>query len=417
MSGEAPTAETPTDHESGAAPATGGAAAIPEPSGDGRNAGASGSNLGIRDVPGTSGEERHSAGGDVQAHEFMAGAKRRKKNTPQSITQQALEAMHARQQAYTRGIGGVGVEPNPKTEPKPERKPDAPYAVAGPMAPVTASALRGATAAQISQIPVFKDQRMAADAAKAYENLVVPSYQSQHESREPSTTETKTAPPTLLPRPSPPLAPPGPTKRASLSGYDSTIQEKIDEAVERNRLQRAAEMAAASAAIQAAQAAQAAQQRRDQDGRGVVSTQRSREVWGAVARESAATRSRHDASAPPVAAKSASALDRARAVLRAEDPTDTDRFFVASPAERCQMLIRRKDALQEELEHAVGALEAERAQLQLLHEWDPCCFRGQGRHPQIRAYNEQVQAALVGAKGGFMATAVTVGDFHEVNFR
>ena len=45
-----------------------------------------------------------------------------------------------------------------------------------------------------------------------------------------------------------------------------------------------------------------------------------------------------------MAAKSASALDRARAVLRAEDPTDTDRFFVASPAERCQMLIRRKDA-------------------------------------------------------------------------
>ena len=113
----------------------------------------------------------------------MAGAKRRKKNTPQSITQQALEAMHARQQAHTRGIGGICVEPNPKTEPKPERKPDAPYAVAGPMAPVTASALRGATAAQISQIPVFKDQRMAADAAKAYENLVVPSYQSQHESR------------------------------------------------------------------------------------------------------------------------------------------------------------------------------------------------------------------------------------------
>ena len=48
-------------------------------------------------------------------------------------------------------------------------------------------------------------------------------------------------------------------------------------------------------------------------------------------------------------------------MLRAEDPTDTDRFFVASPAERCQMLIQRKDALQEELECVVGALEAEGA--------------------------------------------------------
>jgi hypothetical protein len=67
--------------------------------------------------------------------------------------------------------------------------------------------------------------------------------------------------------------------------------------------------------------------------------------------------------------------------------------------------------------YVLAALEAERAQLQLLHEWDPCCFRGQGRHPQIRVYNEQVQAALVGVKGGFMATAVTVGDFHEVSKR
>ena len=87
MSGEAPTAETPTDQ----------------------------SILGIRR---TSDDERPSAGGDVQgSYEPTAGAKRRKKSTPQSITQQALEAMHARQHAYTRGIGGIGVAPE-KTEAK-----------------------------------------------------------------------------------------------------------------------------------------------------------------------------------------------------------------------------------------------------------------------------------------------------------
>ena len=36
--------------------------------------------------------------------------------------------------------------------------------------------------------------------------------------------------------------------------------------------------------------------------------------------------------------------------------------------------------------YVLAALEAGRAQLQLLHEWDPCCFRAQGRHPQIRAH-------------------------------
>ena len=117
MSGEAPTAETPTEHASGAAPATGGAAAVPEPSGDERNPIASGSILGIRsDVPGTSDEERPS-GGDVQgSYEPTAGAKRHKKSTPQSITQQALEAMHARQHAVSRGIGGIGVAPKSRGE-------------------------------------------------------------------------------------------------------------------------------------------------------------------------------------------------------------------------------------------------------------------------------------------------------------
>ena len=140
MSDEAPTAEAPTDHALGAAPAAAGTAAVPEPSGDGRTAGASGSILGVRDGPATSENvERRFAGEDVQAHEPTAGAKRRKKSTPQSSTQQALEAMHARQHAYTRGISGIGVEPE-KAAAKPEGKPEAPRDDAGAMAPVTASA-------------------------------------------------------------------------------------------------------------------------------------------------------------------------------------------------------------------------------------------------------------------------------------
>ena len=48
---------------------------------------------------------------------------------------------------------------------------------------------------------------------------------------------------------------------------------------------------------------------------------------------------------------------------------------------------------------------------------DPCCFRGQGRHPQIATYNTAVQATLAKAQGGWMQTAITAGDFHEVNYR
>ena len=367
MSGEAPTAETPTEHASGAAPATGGAAAVPEPSGDERNPVASGSILGIRsDVPGTSDDERPSAG-DVQgSYEPTVGAKRHKKSTPQSITQQALEAMHARQHAYTRGIGGIGVAPE-KAEAKAAEKAEAKAAATsagggggadaigrrlapldtGPMAPVTASALRAATASQISQIPVFQDQRRAADAARAYDDVVVPSYQSRHENRELTSPEEKRtgatyapprALPTLLPRPPGGLAPPGPTERLP-TGYDSMIQEKIDYAVERNRLRRAAEMAAASAAIQAAQAARAAQAQRDQDARGVVSAQHTQEVWDTVARESA--RYRRDAGAPP----STSALDRARPCSAPRTPRT--RTAVRRVARRAVPdADRRKDALQ-----------------------------------------------------------------------
>ena len=67
----------------------------------------------------------------------------------------------------------------------------------------------------------------------------------------------------------------------------------------------------------------------------------------------------------------------------------------------------------------LAGLEPGRAQVQILHDHDPCCFRAEGRHPSIRAYNSWVQSVLAAtdAGGGVMRTAVTAGNFHEVNFR
>ena len=363
MSDEVPAAEAPTDHAPGATLATGGAAAVPEPSGDGRNAGASGSILGVRDGPATLVDERQFAGGNVQAHEPTAGAKRRKRITPQSSTQQVREALQARQHAFARGIGGIGVEPR-KEGAKPEREPEATRDDAGPMAPVTASALRTATAAHMSHIPVFEDRQRASKAARAYDTVVAPSdvvAPSCQSRREPARERTEraekrtdVAPPRALPKllPRPPatveLVPPERIERSPIA-HDAMIQEKIDAAVERNRLQRAAEMAVASAAIHATQAERA---HGDQDRRDAVS-----------AKQTPAT----------------SALDRALAVLRDEDPTDTNRFFVASPAERCQMLIQRKDTLQEELERVVGVLEMECVMRAAVEEALAKALRGEGQ--------------------------------------
>ena len=63
--------------------------------------------------------------------------------------------------------------------------------------------------------------------------------------------------------------------------------------------------------------------------------------------------------------------------------------------------------------YVLGALERGRAQLQVLHEFDSCCFRAAGLHDPIRTYNKYVQARV----GGWMQTAVTSGNFHEVNAR
>lgn len=63
--------------------------------------------------------------------------------------------------------------------------------------------------------------------------------------------------------------------------------------------------------------------------------------------------------------------------------------------------------------YVLAALEAGRASAQVLHEQDPCCFHGCGRHARIRAYNAWVQSQVQGA----FATAVTAGNVHEVNPR
>lgn len=87
--------------------------------------------------------------------------------------------------------------------------------------------------------------------------------------------------------------------------------------------------------------------------------------------------------------------------------------------------------------YVLGALEPGRAQLQLLHEHDSCCFAATGLHPDIARYNAYVQGQLrlsaaaaaagsvtaggsavaAGGGAGWMQTAVTSGNYHEINYR
>ena len=61
--------------------------------------------------------------------------------------------------------------------------------------------------------------------------------------------------------------------------------------------------------------------------------------------------------------------------------------------------------------YVLGALESGRARLQILHENDECCFRAQGLHDKVRAYNAYVQAHAA----GWTTTAVTAGKRHVVS--
>ena len=60
----------------------------------------------------------------------------------------------------------------------------------------------------------------------------------------------------------------------------------------------------------------------------------------------------------------------------------------------------------------MAALEENRFQVQILHEFDSCCFRAVGLHEGILDYNRFVQTQTPR-----MQTFVTTGNFHEVNFR
>ena len=62
--------------------------------------------------------------------------------------------------------------------------------------------------------------------------------------------------------------------------------------------------------------------------------------------------------------------------------------------------------------YIMAALEPHRYQLQIVHEFDSCCFRGGGLHPNITAYNKFAQ----GHVKGWFQTAVTAGNYHEVSF-
>eukprot|EP00729_Bicosta_minor_P007347 gene7347-25692_t len=63
--------------------------------------------------------------------------------------------------------------------------------------------------------------------------------------------------------------------------------------------------------------------------------------------------------------------------------------------------------------YILAALEEGRHQVQILHEYDSCCFRAAGLHDEIKEYNAYVQTQV----NGWMQTAVTAGNYHQVNVR
>ena len=63
--------------------------------------------------------------------------------------------------------------------------------------------------------------------------------------------------------------------------------------------------------------------------------------------------------------------------------------------------------------YVLAALEPTRWQLQILHRYDSCCFRAAGLEDGIASYNRFAQQRV----GGWFQTAVTTGNYHEVNGR
>eukprot|EP01065_Artemidia_motanka_P027499 TRINITY_DN32698_c0_g1_i1.p1 TRINITY_DN32698_c0_g1~~TRINITY_DN32698_c0_g1_i1.p1 ORF type:complete len:388 (+),score=111.27 TRINITY_DN32698_c0_g1_i1:65-1165(+) len=67
-------------------------------------------------------------------------------------------------------------------------------------------------------------------------------------------------------------------------------------------------------------------------------------------------------------------------------------------------------------QYTLGGLEAGRYQIQILHENDPCCYYGKGRHDRIIAYNDAVEEALseTGSPCGGFTTAISDWNKHEI---
>ena len=63
--------------------------------------------------------------------------------------------------------------------------------------------------------------------------------------------------------------------------------------------------------------------------------------------------------------------------------------------------------------YVLAGLEVDRYSVQIIHEHDPCCFHGFGRHDRIRKYNAYVQHNIQ----GHFSTVPTIGNVHEVNVR
>jgi hypothetical protein len=78
------------------------------------------------------------------------------------------------------------------------------------------------------------------------------------------------------------------------------------------------------------------------------------------------------------------------------------------------------DACNYTCQYLLAALEPGRTSLQILHENDPCCFRAEGRHDELLAYDASVSAELAAMPSrppgthGVFSTAVTDWPVHAV---
>ena len=77
--------------------------------------------------------------------------------------------------------------------------------------------------------------------------------------------------------------------------------------------------------------------------------------------------------------------------------------------------------------YVLASLDPGRAQVQILHEWDSCCFAAGGLHNSLLDYNRAVAKLLNSsdhnitsrdaAATGYFRTVVTSGNYHQVNVR